>query len=128
VLNRGPRRPRQGRLRALCGPFFVLAGTLHFVRPDVYASIVPDYLPAPRALVYASGVAEAAGGLGLLHPATRRLAGHWLSATLLAIFPANVWMAQHPERYRIPGGRATLLARLPVQAVLMAWVRAAARR
>jgi uncharacterized membrane protein len=124
VLTRGRRRTR---LQALCGPFFVLAGALHFVRPGVYASIVPDYLPAHRALVYASGVAEAAGGAGLLHPATRRLAGPWLAATLLAIFPANVWMAQHPERYRIPGGRATLVARLPVQAVLIAWVRSAAR-
>jgi uncharacterized membrane protein len=121
------RSRRQSRLQALCGPFFVLAGALHFFRPGVYASIVPDYLPAHRALVYASGVAEAAGGVGLLHPATRRLAGHWLSATLLAILPANVWMAQHPERYPIPGGRATLIARLPIQAVLIAWVRWAAR-
>ena len=128
MLSGGQDRPRRGPLRAFCGPFFVLAGALHFVRPDVYASIVPDYLPAHRALVYASGVAEAAGGAGLLHPATRQLAGHWLSATLLAIFPANVWMAQHPERYRIPGGRAALLARLPLQAVLIAWVQAAGRR
>jgi uncharacterized membrane protein len=88
---------------------------------------MPDYLPAHRPLVYASGAAEALGGAGLLHPATRRLAGWWLVATLVAIFPANVWMAQHPERYRIPGGRATLLARLPLQAVLVAWVRAAAQ-
>jgi uncharacterized membrane protein len=37
-------------------------------------------------------------------------------------------MAQHPERYRVPGGRAALLARLPLQAAFVAWVRAAARR
>ena len=61
-------------------------------------------------------------------PATRRVAGAWLVATLVAIFPANVWMAQHPERYPVPGGRPTLLARLPLQAVFIAWVRAAARR
>jgi uncharacterized membrane protein len=36
-------------------------------------------------------------------------------------------MARRPERYRIPGGRATLIARLPVHAVLIAWVRWAAR-
>jgi uncharacterized membrane protein len=63
-----------------------------------------------------------------MHPRTRRAAGWWLVATLLAIFPANVWMAQHPERYRVPGGRAVLLARLPLQAAFVAWVRAAARR
>jgi uncharacterized membrane protein len=112
-------------LRALCGPFFVAAGVLHFARPRMYEALVPDYLPAHRALVYASGAAEALGGAGLLHPATRRTAGWWLVATLVAIFPANVWMAQKPERYRVPGGRGALIARLPLQAVLVAWVRAA---
>jgi uncharacterized membrane protein len=114
-------------LRAACGPFFFAAGALHFVRPRPYESIVPDYLPAHRELVIASGIAELAGGAALLPPATRRAAGWWLIATLVAIFPANVWMAQHPERYRIPGGRAALLARLPLQAAFIAWVRAAAR-
>ena len=47
-------------------------------------------------------------------PTARRLAGWWLIATLVAVFPANVWMAQHPERYPVPGGRASLFARLPV--------------
>ena len=69
--------------------------------------------------------AEIAGGAGLIVPATRRPAGWWLIATLVAIFPANVWMAQHPERYRVPGGRAALIARLPLQAVFVALVRAA---
>jgi uncharacterized membrane protein len=110
-------------LRALCGPFFVAAGALHFARPRPYEAIVPDYLPARRALVYVSGAAEALGGAGLMHRATRRFAGRLLVATLLAIFPANVWMAQHPERYpRIPGGRAALLVRLPLQALFVAWV------
>jgi len=118
----------RGRLAALCGPVFVVAGALHFVRPRVYAAIVPDYLPAHRELVYASGFAEALGGAGLMHPRTRRAAGWWLVATLVAIFPANVWMAQHPDRYRVPGGRAALLARLPLQAAFVAWARAAARR
>ena len=114
-------------LRALVGPIFVVAGALHFQRTPWYEAIMPDYLPAHRALVYASGVAEMAGGAGLLVPATRRPAGWWLIATLIAIFPANVWMAQHPERYRVPGGRATLIARLPLQAVCIAVVRAAMR-
>ena len=129
LTPRGRRRSRaRGRLAALCGPVFVVAGALHFVRPRVYAAIVPDYLPAHRELVYASGFAEALGGAGLMHARTRRAAGWWLVATLVAIFPANVWMAQHPDRYRVPGGRAALLARLPLQAAFVAWVRAAARR
>ena len=114
-------------LRALVGPIFVVAGALHFKRTRWYLSIMPDYMPAHRELVYASGAAEMAGGAGLMVPATRCPAGWWVIATLIAIFPANVWMAQHPERYRVPGGRATLIARLPFQAVFIALVRAAMR-
>lgn len=112
----------------LFGPGFVLAGILHFVIPRTYEAIMPDYLPAHRALVYASGAAEIASGAALLHPRTRRLGGRLSIATLVAVFPANVHMALHPERYtRIPGGRPALLGRLPLQAVFIAWARAAAR-
>lgn len=114
-------------LRHLCGPAFVLAGTLHFARPAPYEAIMPDWLPRHRELVALSGVAEAAGGAGLMVRATRRPAGWLLLATLVAVFPANVHMALHPERYRVPGGRASLVARLPFQAVFLAWVRAAMR-
>lgn len=116
-------------LRA-AGPFFVVSGVLHFLRPRVYEAMMPDRLPRPRALVYASGVAEIAGGAGLTAHDQRvaRASSWWLVATLAAVFPANIHMAQHPERYpRIPGGRATLLARLPFQLVFAAWVLAAGR-
>ena len=116
------------RAALAAGPFFVLAGLLHFVRPRMYEAIMPPYLPAHRELVYASGVAEAAGGLALLVPRTRRLGGWWLLATLAAILPANVHMALNPADYpSIPGGRAALIARLPVQLVFAAWVGAAMR-
>jgi uncharacterized membrane protein len=109
------------------GPFFIFAGVMHFVIPRTYEAIVPDRLPAKRALVYASGVAEIAGGLGVMHGPTRRAASLWSVATLLAVFPANVHMAVNPDRYGVPGGRATLLARLPLQALAIAWARAAGR-
>jgi uncharacterized membrane protein len=109
------------------GGFFIFAGLMHFAIPRTYESIVPDALPAKRALVYASGVAEIAGGVGVLHPRTRQAASLWSVATLLAVFPANVHMALHPERYPVPGGRAALLARLPLQALAIAWAHAARR-
>ena len=115
-------------LRRLCGPFFVFAGIMHFVKPRAYKAIMPPYLPAQEALVYASGVAEIAGGAGLMVPAARRPAGWWLIATLVAVFPANVHMAQHPEKYpQVPGGAAALKARLPLQAGFIAWVLGAMR-
>jgi uncharacterized membrane protein len=115
-------------LARLFGPFFVFAGIMHFVIPRQYEAIVPDYLPAHRELVVASGVAEIAGGLGVMHPRTRRLAGWWSVATLIAVFPANVHMALHPARYKIPGGRIALYLRLPVQLFFIRWALAAMRQ
>ncbi len=107
--------------RLLLGAFFLAAGLLHFLRPKPYVAIVPEALPRKLELVYASGVAEMACGAGVLGERTRRVAGWWLIATLLAIFPANVNMAVNAERYRFV--RPWLLwARLPVQGVLIAWV------
>jgi uncharacterized membrane protein len=112
--------------RALAA-FFTFAGAMHFVRPRSYIAIMPDYLPAHRELVYASGAAEIVGGLGALPERTRRAAGWWLAATMVAVFPANLHMALHPERYRrIPP--ALLYARLPVQALIIAWALRATRQ
>jgi uncharacterized membrane protein len=116
-------------LAGLAGPAFIVAGGLHFVFPDAYESIVPDGLPSPRALVFASGVAEIIGGAGLLSSrrGVRRAAMWWLLATLVAVFPANVHMALNPERY--PGiPPPALWARLPFQLAFGWWVVRAARR
>jgi uncharacterized membrane protein len=110
------------------GPFFIVAGLLHFVVPRFYDAIVPRWVPGPRRRVtYVSGVAEIVAGAAILHPRTRRLGGRLSVATLLAVFPANVEMALRPERHPVPGGAMALYARLPLQAVFVAWARAAAR-
>jgi uncharacterized membrane protein len=115
--------------RTGAGPFFVIAGALHFIWPRPYRAIVPPWVPAPEAMVAASGVAEIAGGAGLIVPRTRRLAGWWLVATLIGVFPANLHMALHPELYpKIPGGARALWARLPFQGVFIAWALAASRQ
>ena len=107
--------------RLLLGAFFLVAGTLHFLKPKPYVATVPDALPRKREIVYASGVAEIAGGALVLPARTRRAAGWWLIATLLAVFPANVNMAVNAERFRsVP--EPLLWARLPVQGLLIAWV------
>ena len=107
--------------RLFSGPIMIAAGINHFVMPRAYVQIMPRRLPAHRELVYASGVAEIAGAAATLHPATRRAGGWLLIATLLGVFPANVQMALHPERFpRIP--RWALRARLPLQGVMIWWV------
>lgn len=116
------------RARALLGAFFLLAGALHFVRPRMYEAIMPGWVPAHRELVYASGVAELAGGAAVLLERTAPLAGWALIATLVGVFPANVNMAVNADRYSsIP--EPALWARLPLQALLILWVhRVAIRR
>ena len=90
---------------------------------------MPPQVPAKREMVYASGVAEIAGGLGVLHSRTREAAAFWSIATLVAVFPANVYMAVDAERFErgVPGGRVALWLRLPVQAVFIAWAWSARR-
>ena len=113
----------------LLGLAFVGAGLNHFVMPRSYRRIVPpglgDWVDSGT-VVTLSGVAEIAGGLGVLAPSSRRLAGLWLIAVLAAVFPANLHMARNPEEFhRIP--RWALYARLPLQPLLMRWVWRATR-
>lgn len=98
-----------------------MAGANHFVHPDGYVAIMPPDLPAHLELVYISGVFEMLGGLGVLFSHTRKLAAWGLIALLIAISPANVHMALHPEQFPdIPAW--VLYARLPFQLVFIAWV------
>jgi uncharacterized membrane protein len=112
------------RTRLSCGITFVIAGILHFLRPDVYETIMPPYLPDHHELVLASGAAESLGGLMILIPGLERPARWWMIATLIAIFPANLHMALHPDEIRgmpeIP--RALLWLRLPGQLLFIWWV------
>lgn len=101
---------------------FVAAGVLHFVRPGPFVRIVPPFLPFPLALVYLTGIAEILGGLGVLAPSLRTWAGLGLIALLVAVFPANVYMALAPERAGMGIAPVWLWLRLPLQFVLIAWV------
>ena len=109
------------RSRLLLGVAFIGAGINHFVIPGAYERIVPPSMRgSAKNLVIVSGVAEMAGGLGVLLPWTRRSAGLGLIALLAAVFPANLHMARAPEEFRkIP--RWALYARLPLQPLMMWW-------
>jgi uncharacterized membrane protein len=110
------------------GALYVVAGLSHFLAPRVYEQVVPPAFPRPLALVYLSGLAEVGLGVGVLFERTRRVSAWGLVALLVAVFPANVHMATSddlrlagvPDRLRDPPD-AALWARLPLQAVLVAW-------
>jgi uncharacterized membrane protein len=113
-------------LRLLTGVLFVLAGANHFANASFYVSIMPPYLPLPTVLVWASGACEIVLGCMLLVRRLRQVAGWGLIALLIAVFPANLHMALHPQAYP-EFGRALLWWRLPLQAVLIALVAWVAR-
>jgi uncharacterized membrane protein len=114
------------RSRKLLGLFFIQAGVAHFLIPKPYRAIVPPGMGDPAKVVAISGVAELAGGVGVLLSPTRRLAGLGLIALLAAVFPANLHMARNPEKFaRIP--RWALWARLPLQPLAMLWAWRATR-
>jgi uncharacterized membrane protein len=123
-LERGERR----RSRRMLAAFFIGSGVNHFVSPRFYRAIVPPRLQhEAKRVVDVSGVAEVAGGVGVLLPWTRRSAGVGLVVLLAAVFPANLYMARTPERFhRIP--RWALYARLPLQPLMMWWAWSATRR
>lgn len=101
------------------GIVFVLAGGAHLAFPAPYVKIMPPWLPAPLLLVYASGLCEVALGVGMF---TRfaPLAAWGLIALLIAVFPANIHMALHPELTpKVPP--TALWARLPLQGAFIAW-------
>ena len=102
------------------------AGLLHFVAPEPYEAIVPRRLPAPRAIVYASGAAELACAAGLLSPRTRRAAGLATAGLFVVVFPANVSMALDARRSaRLR--RWVTYGRLPLQGPLVWWALRVAR-
>lgn len=109
--------------RWLLGLAMISAGLNHFLTTPVYLGMMPAYLPWPLALVYINGVAEVAGGVGVLMPALRRAAGWGLIVLLVAVFPANLDAALHGMRINdlvVP--QWVLWVRLPFQALFIAWV------
>ncbi len=121
------------RSRLAIAALFTFTGSLHFLKPRFFEAIVPPAIEsAKKEVVAISGVAEIAGAVAVLHPATRRLGRWWLLGLLVSVFPANIHMAVNPEQIKgldlkkIP--RWALWARLPLQPLTMIWIWQATRR
>ena len=107
-------------LKVLFAILFITAGILHFTTPDFFLRIVPPILPAPLFIVYLSGVFEIALGILLLIPKFSRLAAYGLIALLIAVFPANIYMALNPQTFA-DYNPLMLYLRLPIQFLLIFW-------
>ena len=109
--------------RWLLAAFFIAAGLNHFRDAGFYRAMMPAWLPWHEALIQVSGIAEILGGLGVLVPVARPIAGWGLIALLVAVFPANLHLAFHPvdlPGLAVPGW--ALWVRLPLQVLFIAWV------
>ena len=111
-------------LRNIVGYFlgipFVWIGYDHFVRPEIFDLIVPDYLGFPRFWTLASGVLEILLGIGIMVPFSRRLAARFLTVFLFFVYLANLnmWLNDVPFNGTLltQNGR---LVRLLVQILLI---------
>ncbi|MBA4850123.1 MauE/DoxX family redox-associated membrane protein [Emticicia sp. BO119] len=99
---------------------FIFAGISHFRKERFYMKTMPVYIPYHKAMVLISGIAEIVLGLGLLIPLTRIYASWGLILLLIAVFPANIYMATSGRFHRIPA--ILLWLRLPLQFVLIWWI------
>ncbi len=98
---------------------FILAGINHFINPAFYLKMMPPFLPAHLFLIYLSGILEIALGVLLLIPRFTRFAAWGLIALLIAVYPANIYMAMNPPLFPEFSSTALYL-RLPLQFVLIA--------
>ncbi len=105
---------------------YVLAGFNHLVNPAFYVAIIPPELPSPEWLNLLSGLAEIVLGVYLLaEPRVRALAAWGIIALLIAVFPANLYVATQnlggPDFAPGAGNAVANWARLPMQFVFVAW-------
>ena len=98
------------------GAAYIYVGLRHFIDPNFFMAIMPDYLPYHLEAVYVSGVFEIILGSMLLYKKTRRLAGWGLIALLIAVFPANIYLAQNETAQQsLDISQFVAIIRLPFQ-------------
>ena len=102
--------------------FYTIVGIKHFIEPDYFLSIIPPYLPFHIELVYISGFFEILFGLMILFPKYRYYGSIGLILLLIAVFPANIYLAQSKEAQEAIGASQQIaIWRLPIQGILI-WI------
>ena len=104
----------------LMSALYLYSGIQHFRNPKFFLKLMPPYVPKHQLMVDISGVAEIVLAIGLLFSATQSWAAWGVIALLIAVFPANIYMATATDKFRkvspwIKWGR------LPLQGVLIWW-------
>lgn len=77
-------------LYLLSGLFFI-AGINHFVHPNFYLPLIPEYLGYPEFINYSSGVAEVLLSIVLLFTCLRKVSAYLIIALLIAFIPSHLY-------------------------------------
>ncbi|MDC6386688.1 hypothetical protein D2V93_11920 [Flagellimonas taeanensis] len=104
----------------LMAGLYVIAGTMHFLKPKIYLRIMPRYLPYHKILVFLSGVAEILLGIGLCFEATRKLSAFGVILMLAVFLSVHFYMLSN-EKAAAGLPKWVLVLRVPLQFALMYW-------
>ena len=95
---------------------YTYVGVRHFIDPDFFLAIMPNYLPFHLGFVYLSGVAEVSFGVLLFFKKTRTFASYGLIILLISVFPANLHLVESELSQSILGvTKNQTIMRLPFQ-------------
>ena len=109
-------------VRLLLAALFLFMGTVHLRDPELFVPVMPPWIPFHMACILISGIFELLGGGGLLIPLRpiQRLSGYGLTLLLIAVFPANIYMALADVKvHGFPAHSWMAWARLPLQPLLI---------
>ena len=99
---------------------YAYVGVRHFIDPDFFLAIMPNYLTFHLEFVYLSGVAEIVLGLMLLSKKTRKTGAIGLIILLILVFPANIHLVQSELSQSILGvTKSQTVYRLPFQGLFI---------
>jgi uncharacterized membrane protein len=103
---------------------FVQIGMMHLTSPEKLVYMIENFMPYSTELVILSGITEILFGLALLWPRTRVIAAWLLILQLLAMFPANIYVAaaELPPPGDLPASPWYSWSRLLFQPVYIWWI------
>ena len=107
---------------AIMSAFYIQIGIKHFTDPNWFMPIMPPFLPFHIELIYVSGGFEILFGLMLIFERTRFIAGWGLILLLIAVYPANLYLAFNTDVQKEMNISSFLASwiRLPLQFVFIA--------
>ena len=99
---------------------YTYVGVRHFIDPDFFLAIMPNYLSMHLFFVYLTGLMEVVFGLLLAFTKTRKFASHGLIILLLIVFPANIHLVESELSQSIlEVSKEQTIIRLPFQGLFL---------